>query len=220
MARNMTESRAATAPTEECPLVALIERIAQGDQAAYAALYDATNSMVYGLALRILRQVDIAEDVTLEVYMQVYRQAASYDAQRGTPSAWLLMLTRSRAVDQQRRAQVRQQHEVPLEMSLKVPAVTSDPETHSLAIDLRRSVQHALAMLSPEQRQVIETAYYAGLSHTEIAAQLGQPLGTVKTRIRTGMLALRTLLATWLDDVSPPKTAVPVTSMALSLRTK
>ncbi len=200
MSENMARSNVATFPSAEPACVALLERIVQGDQAAFAALYDATSATVYGLALRILREPEAAEDVTLDVYMQAYRHAASYDAQRGTPLAWLLTLTRSRAIDCQRRVYGRQQREAPLEMGAQVAAATLDPETSTVAGELRLLVQQALTMLSPEQRRVIETAYYSDLSHTEVAAQLGQPLGTVKTRIRTGMVALRKLLSPLLDE--------------------
>ncbi|MGE3539571.1 MAG: sigma-70 family RNA polymerase sigma factor [Candidatus Tectimicrobiota bacterium] len=201
MPGKMTRSAMATSQTEERPYVVLIERLAAGDQAALAVLYDATSAMVYSLALRILRQPDAAEEVVLDVYMQVLQQAVHYDAQRGTPLAWLLTLTRSRAIDRQRRVRARRQREAPLELGAHVPVTSMDPETCTVAVDLHRLVQQALARLTPEQRQVIETAYYAGLSHTEIAAQLGQPLGTVKTRLRTGMLALRRLLTTHMEDV-------------------
>jgi RNA polymerase sigma-70 factor (ECF subfamily) len=180
-------------------LTALIQRISQGDQLAFATLYDATRSLVYGLAVRIVRDQSTAEDVTIEVYQQVYQQAGQYTSDRGTPSAWLLTLTRSRAIDRLRQHTLRQQRESPLD-AIAFTSPLPDPETSSVANELRRAVRNALATLSKEQRQVIEIAYYAGLSHPEIAAQLGQPLGTVKTRIRTGMMMLRAQLRPLLGD--------------------
>ena len=184
-------------------LAALVTRAAQGDQTALAALYDETSAHVYGLALRILRDQYAAEDVTIDVYAQVYRQVSSYDANRGTPSAWLLTLTRSRAIDRLRQEAQRREREEPLEATTRMPSLTADPEEYSATTELRRLVQRALALLTPEQRQVIELAYYSGLSHNEIAAQLGQPLGTVKTRIRTGMMLLREDLRFLLTEAQP-----------------
>ena len=178
----------------ERQLAHLIEGIAQGDQHALAALYDATSAYVYGLAVRIVHDPAAAEDVTIEVYTQIHQQVSHYDPGRGTPSAWILTLTRSRALDHWRRESIRQHREESLKRAVATPSAAPTPEESSTERDRQRVVQHALALLSPEQRQAIEIAYYEGLSHSEIATRLGQPLGTVKTRIRTGMLALRDLL--------------------------
>jgi RNA polymerase sigma-70 factor (ECF subfamily) len=179
---------------QEPELAVLIAQVAQGDQEALATLYDATSAMVYGLAWRILHEQSAAEDVAIEVYTQVYRQAARYEPGRGAPSAWLLTLTRSRAIDRLRAESLRQQREAPMETAAALPSPLPDPEAWSSTTERRQAVQAALAVLNPEQRQVIEIAYYSGLSHREIAAKLGQPLGTVKTRLRTGMMMLRHLL--------------------------
>lgn len=184
-------------------LAALVARAAEGDQTALAALYDETSAHVYGLALQILRDQYAAEDVTIDVYAQVYRQVSSYDANRGTPSAWLLTLTRSRAIDRLRQEAQRREREEPLEATMRLPSLTAGPEEYSATTELRRLVQRALALLTPEQRQVIELAYYSGLSHNEIATKLGQPLGTVKTRLRTGMMLLREDLRSLLAEVQP-----------------
>lgn len=174
-------------------LGSLIARVASGDQAAFTALYDATSSMVHGLALRILRDPEAAADVTIEVYMQVHTQAAHYKARRGTPLGWLITLARSRAIDRQRKDGLRKQREAPLELTACTSGEAS-PESQSATLEQQRIVRIALAALTPKQRQVIEIAYFEGLSHAEIAAKLGQPLGTVKTRLRTGLQALRVLL--------------------------
>jgi RNA polymerase sigma-70 factor, ECF subfamily len=186
----------------EAALAALMARAAKGDERALAELYDETSALVYGLAWRILRDQQAAEDVTLDVYLQVSRQVSSYDASRGTPSAWLLTVTRSRAIDRLCQETPRRAREQPLEAT-HMPALTAGPEEGSATTELRRLVQHALARLTPEQRQVIDLAYYAGLSHTEIAAHLGQPLGTVKTRIRMGLLRLRESLGAFLTETRP-----------------
>jgi RNA polymerase sigma-70 factor (ECF subfamily) len=178
----------------ERQLAHLLACIAQGDQQALATLYDATSAFVYGLAVRIVHDSAAAEDVTMEVYTQIYQQASHYEPGRGTPSAWIVTLTRSRALDAWRRESIRQHREEPLEKAAATPSTAPTPEEWSTERDRQRAVQHALALLCPEQRQAIEIAYYEGLSHSEIATRLGQPLGTVKTRIRTGMMALRDLL--------------------------
>jgi RNA polymerase sigma-70 factor (ECF subfamily) len=172
---------------------ALVRRIATGDQAAMAELYDQTSQMVYGLALRVLGDPSGAEDVMVEVYAQLWRQAIGYDAQRGSPSAWLLTMTRSRAIDM-RRARGRDRASEPLEAAGEVSSDSPGPEAISVAAERHRFVQGALAQLSDELRHLIELAYFGGLSHSEIAARLNQPLGTVKTRIRTAMGQLRALL--------------------------
>jgi RNA polymerase sigma-70 factor (ECF subfamily) len=173
---------------------ALLRRVAEGDHLALAELYDTTNSLVFGLALRILNERGAAEDVVVEVYTQVWTQAHTYDVQRGSLLSWLLTMTRSRAIDALR-VRNRPQPREPLGDASDVPATTPDLESTIVAAERRHSVRRALESLSPDQRQVIELAYFSGLSHTEIAARLGQPLGTVKTRIRVGMMRLRELLS-------------------------
>ena len=172
----------------------LIGRIAKGDQSALAALYDATCRMVFGLVLRILSDHPTAEEVALDVYTQVWRQASTYDGQRGTPVAWLLTIARSRAIDRLRSTRQEQQRKEPLDSASAESASAADPEEESVISERKRIVRSALENLSPEQREVIELAYFSGLSHSEIAAKLGQPLGTVKTRTRLGMMKLRDAL--------------------------
>ena len=197
--RRRSASRCSLAPqgflaareARDAALNALIGRIAQGDQAALATLYDSTSATVYGLAVKILRNVSAAEEVTIEVYMQVFRQAWTYKAERGSPLAWLVTLTRSRAIDRLRSERLRRLREDPIETIEAMPATSTDPVDSVLAGESQRAVRLAVGALRPEQRRVIELAYYTGMSHREIAEALGQPLGTVKTRIRTAMLALR-----------------------------
>jgi len=187
----------------EQALVGLIERAGQGDQTALAALYDETSSLVYGLAMRILQDTFAAEDVTIEVFTQVYRRASSYDPARATPSAWILMLTRSRAIDRLRLESRRRAREDSLEKAATILSLADDPEERTAAKELRGVVRTALTALSPEQREVIELAYYSGLTHSEIAATIELPLGTVKTRVRTGMMVLRDQLRPVLEEVRP-----------------
>lgn len=183
-----------TTASREPDFTALMAQMAQGDHSALTALYDATSALAYGLAWRILQDQSAAEDVIIEVYTQVYQQASHYEPSRGTPVTWLLTLTHSRALDRLRVESLRQRREAPLETGLPIPSSTPDPEASSIATELRQVVHTALAALSQGQRQVIELAYYSELSHSEIAAQLGQPLGTIKTRLRMAMIALRHLL--------------------------
>lgn len=180
--------------------ITLIQRIADGDQAALATLYDTTSRLVYGLILRVLSDTNTAEEVLLDVYTQVWRQATNYDTQRGTPLAWLTTIARSRAIDRLRSGWQDQQRKESLESLGDAPTSAASPEEMTVASERQRFVRAALESLSPEQREVIELAYYAGLSHSEIAAKLNQPLGTVKTRTRLGMIKLREALGPMLGN--------------------
>jgi RNA polymerase sigma-70 factor, ECF subfamily len=175
----------------EARWMALIQRIAQGDQQALAPLYDETSRFVYALALRILQDYGLAEEATMDVYLQIWRQAHSYEPARGNPSAWLLNMARSRAIDHLRREGRKKRLQESLEAAGSMVASTHDPEQASLLGEEQRRAREALAQLNPDQREVIEIAYFGGLSHSEIAELLGLPLGTIKTRIRSGMLKLR-----------------------------
>jgi RNA polymerase sigma-70 factor, ECF subfamily len=181
-------------------LVSLVELVATGDQSALATLYDATNRLIYSLILRVLGDVSSAEEVLVDVYTQVWRQAASYDANRGAPLAWMATIARSRAIDRLRSGWQDQRRKEPLEVLGDAPANAASPEETTAAAERQRFVREALNLLTPEQREVIELAYYSGLSHSEIAEKLKQPLGTVKTRTRLGMMKLREALAPVLGD--------------------
>ena len=174
--------------------MALIRRAAAGDQSALTALYDGTNRLVFGLVLRILGDHATAEEVLLDVYTQVWRQAASYDGARGTPATWLFTIARTRAIDRLRSGRLGDERRRPIEAAENEPSRLANPEESSLDAERRALVRSALESLAPEQRQVIELAYFGGLSHSEIAARTGQPLGTVKTRVRLGMSKLSELL--------------------------
>lgn len=170
-------------------------RVAQLDQSALARLYDLFSPVVFGLTLKIVGDRPAAEEVTLDVYTQIWNTAGQYEAVRGSASSWLLLIARSRAIDylrsRRRREQDRQQ---PLDETVAQYADTRpNPEQSSLAAGRHRIIRAALESLDPKQRKVIDLAFFCGWSHSEIASGLGQPLGTVKTRIRLGMSRLQEL---------------------------
>ena len=173
---------------------ALIKRVADGDQSALNTLYDSTSRLVFGLILRIVTDRSVAEEVLLDVYTQVWRQASSYDSKRGAPLAWLMTIARTRGIDRLRSGKHEHQNKESLDAVGEFPSSSPSPEADSVAAERRKLVRSALDSLSPEQREVIELAYYLGLSHSEIALRLGQPLGTIKTRTRLGMMKLRDVL--------------------------
>jgi RNA polymerase sigma-70 factor, ECF subfamily len=172
----------------------LIGRIAAGDHEALGEFYDRFASMANGLALRILRNTSDAEEVVQEVFLQAWRQADRYDAARGTPEAWISTLARTRALDKLRRRASRRE-----EASDAAPGTTSTPANVEVL-----AVRKALDSLSGPQRRALELAYYDGLTQSEIATRLGEPLGTIKTRIRTAMLRLRESLAPVSDQPRRP----------------
>jgi len=180
--------------TRDQDWAALIARVAEGDQSALTTLYDATSRLVFGLILRVVVDRSTAEEVLLDVYTQVWRQASTYDIKRGAPLAWLMTIARTRSIDRLRSGKHEHQNRESLDAIGEITSSTASPEADSVTAERRQLVRAALDTLSAEQREVIELAYYAGLSHSEIALKLGQPLGTVKTRTRLGMMKLRDML--------------------------
>jgi RNA polymerase sigma-70 factor (ECF subfamily) len=178
-------------PVENEEHAALIARLERGDSAAMSALYDGTNRLVYGLCTRILGNRADAEEVTLDVYMQAWRQAARYDASRGEPVSWLLTIAHSRAIDRLRSQAGARRREQPLDEAASLPSLCDDPETGGAVSQRARVVRAALARISPGEREALELAFFEGLTHTEVAIHLGLPLGTVKSRIRLGLQRLR-----------------------------
>jgi RNA polymerase sigma-70 factor (ECF subfamily) len=173
---------------------AVISQIALGDQQAMSRLYHGTNKLVFGLVLRILGDRGLAEEVLLDVYAQVWRQASRYDTSRGAALGWITTIARSRAIDRLRSERHNLQEYELNEATAREQATDVNPESASVASEMRRFVRAALDLLPAEQREVIELSYYAGLTQSEIAVKLNQPLGTVKTRTRLGMIKLREVL--------------------------
>ena len=178
--------------------VDLLHRIAARDEAALASLYDRHSRVAYSVILRILRSTSDAEDVLQETFVRVWSRADTYDARLGSPAAWLIRIARNRAVDRVRAKRVRSDISVePGIGSDGGPAPLPEPETRETPEQkLQESatagaVRAAMASLPVTQRQLIEAAFFEGYSHGELAARFGVPLGTVKTRIRTGLAALR-----------------------------
>jgi RNA polymerase sigma-70 factor (ECF subfamily) len=175
----------------------LLQRAATGDSDALLALHKRYANLVYSMAWRVLQDVGLAEEVTQDVFMKLWRQGQRYDPERGRFSSWLLSVTRFAAIDR-----LRQEGRRPSAVDL--PGEDLDQQT---ALEQMLATDHAswergqhlrllLGELPPEQRQVVELAYFGGLTHSELAEQLGLPLGTVKGRLRLGLERLRGL---WLD---------------------
>jgi RNA polymerase sigma factor (sigma-70 family) len=170
----------------------LLARVARGDDDALGGLYDRFGGVAYGLALRILRDERLAEDAVQDAFLAVWRQAPSFRAERANARTWVLTFVHRRAVDLVRREERRRTD--PLEPEAE-PATSSTAEAAELR-GRREAVQRALAQLPEEQRRPIELAYYGGLSQTELAERLDEPLGTIKSRMFTGLKRLRELLST------------------------
>jgi len=176
----------------------LMQRLHHRDQRAFEAIFDRYGDLVYSTALRVLRDTQLAEDVSQEIFVRLWRKPQSYVAERGRFLTWLISVTRNRAVDEVRSRGRRQRHETasPEEQERELPASDSiDPALNAQLAEQARIVRAALAELPPEQREIIELAYFGGLTQQEISDRLDQPLGTVKTRIRLGMQKLRAALA-------------------------
>ncbi len=173
----------------------LLPRVARGDRGAFGQLYEQSSTLLFSLAFRILGDRDSAADLLQDVYLEVWRKRVSYDAARGTPMAWLVTMTRSRAIDRLR-SRTAKGHGVtdPIDHAPAVQLADGNPSPleASAGNETRSLVGKALAELPEAQRKAIELAFYQGLSHSEIAARLNEPLGTVKTRIKLGMDKLRT----------------------------
>jgi RNA polymerase sigma-70 factor (ECF subfamily) len=173
--------------------VELLKAIAVKDEACLAQLYDRYRLILFGLLMRILNSREEAEDVLQEVFLQVWRRAADFDENRGRPFTWLVTLTRSRGIDRLRTLAARDR--VAIAAAKDVSEQVSDASTDAFRSEQRSLVNKALAQLPDEQKRLLLLAYFDGLTQSEIATRLGTPLGTVKTRMRTGMMKLRELLA-------------------------
>lgn len=184
----------------EGDLAPLVSRVARGDEAALREIYEETRSQVYGLAFAILRDRDDADEATLTVFTRVWRSASRYDESRGCVTAWILLMTRSVAVDLLRARKRRREFELPTFESAATLSSTGEADSDSLAGSILRAerVRSALSVLPDDQRQALFCAYYLGMSHSEVAEHLDTPLGTIKSRIKTGLSRLR-------DEIAIPR---------------
>ena len=184
----------AKTPVPERDWVRLVESIGAGDQRALHALYERTHRIVFTLIVRMTNNRETAEELTLDVFHDVWRRASTYDSAGGSVVGWIMNQARSRAIDrlrfEQRKKRVNHHGDGP-----PPAAATSDPHEISDLKEQGRLLREALTLLRPEERQVIEAAFFSDLTYDEVAAQLNQPLGTVKTRVRAGLLKLRHALA-------------------------
>jgi RNA polymerase sigma-70 factor (ECF subfamily) len=168
----------------------VVALVARSDEAALAELYDRFGRIAYALALRIVRDPALAQDAVQDAFLTAWRTAPSFDPRRGKASAWLLTLVHRRTVDIVRREERRRADQLD-DLPVVAAAVTDE---EAWVRDRRRAVQEALAQLPPDQREALELAYYGGYTQSELAARLGVPLGTVKSRMFAGLAKLRELL--------------------------
>lgn len=181
--------------TNAVTAIQLIERTARQDREAFSQLYDHYSSLVFTLAMRMLRVRDDAEDLLQEVFVQVWRQASAYSRERGSPEAWIVNVTRSRAIDKLRAIRRREQSFV-LTDNPAAAESADNVESNVSESETKLTMNSALKHLPEAQRRVLEMAYFDGLSQSEIAERLKEPLGTVKTRMRSAVQRLRDILGT------------------------
>ena len=185
------------APVPEQDWVRLVDSIAAGDQGALQALYERMHRLVFTLAMRISKSAETAEEITVDVFHDVWRRSPQYDAAGGSVVGWIMNQARSRAIDRLRFEQ-REKRVAPgprLASRDDELAVTTEPTDTIDARERRRLLEHALTTLTRDERQAIETAFFSELTYAEAATRLKQPLGTVKTRVRSGLAKLRKALS-------------------------
>ncbi|MCI0623036.1 MAG: sigma-70 family RNA polymerase sigma factor [Acidobacteria bacterium] len=177
--------------------VDLVRKVAQGDRTAFGHLFDRYSQLALNLASRVLNERQEAEDVVQEVFLQLWREAASYRQERGNVSSWIVAIARSRAIDKLRSRKARRlfdpagESEEMQDLAEQLP----DPTFRQEDLDNQLLVRKAFGSLAVDQRVAIEMAYYEGMSQSEIAEALREPLGTIKTRIRSGLLKLKQALS-------------------------
>ena len=181
---------AETPPVSEKDWVGIVHAIAAGDQAALHALYQRSHRIVFTLIMRITNNRESAEEVTLDVFHEVWRRAEKYDPANGSVLGWILNQARSRAIDRVRFEQRKKR--APAQTAEPAPAI--DPDETLEVAEQRRRVETALMALTPHEREAIETAFFSELTYAEAAERLNRPLGTVKTRIRSGLGKLQRAL--------------------------
>jgi RNA polymerase sigma-70 factor (ECF subfamily) len=172
----------------------LIRRLKAHEHKAMADLYKRCGRLAYSVILRIVRNAGVAEDLTQETFLRIWNRVGSFDAERGALTPWVLTVARNRAIDHVRSQDGRLEAGAVDLDRLERPALFVDLESKALSVDRARRVKNALEKLNTNQRTVIELAYYEGMSHTEMAERLNQPLGTVKTWMRTALQILRSEL--------------------------
>jgi RNA polymerase sigma-70 factor (ECF subfamily) len=174
----------------------LLRRTGMGDRKSFEQLYDRYCGVLFSTAYRILNQQEAAEDLLQDVFVQIWEKAPMYDPKRGRPLTWVITLTRNRSIDRLRSTQRRQKLSEEVGREAEIADYQSDKSSaDEISLGERnRIVRSAVMQLSPDQRRAIELAFFSGLTQTEIAEKLKEPLGTVKARIRRGMMKLRDLL--------------------------
>jgi RNA polymerase sigma-70 factor (ECF subfamily) len=181
------------AASDAVDLAGLLRRSARGDEAAFAALYDATSARVYGLAVRVVRDPAQAQEVAQEAYLEVWRTASRFDADRGSAASWLMTIVHRRAVDRVRSAEAASRRDAAYHDATQPVEHDSTADAAEASFEARR-VRSALAGLTQVQREALTLAYYGGYTHTQVATMLDLPVGTAKTRIRDGLIRLRDAL--------------------------
>lgn len=171
--------------------ITLVQQVLQRDMRAFEQLYDRRCRLVYGLVYRIVQQAGTAEEIVQDVFLQLWRNASQYDASRGPFLPWLLIMARNRALDTLRLKSERQRRRE--DQTEELPGICTVPAFEKQLDEKRRAsrIRELMTGLQPQQKRAIELAYFEGLSHTEIAETLKEPLGTVKSWIRNGLLRLR-----------------------------
>ncbi len=181
---------------ESAQLLASLQRMAGGDHPALALCYDLMGSVVFSLAVRMLRDRAAAEDVTQDIFVQVWRQAGNYDTGRGSPEAWIMMIARTRILDRLRSRSAGIVLKPVGDHLPEAPDAEDWPEDLAITREDAVNVRRALMELPGDQKQAIELAFFEGLTHVEIAERLAVALGTIKTRIRLGLMKIKDSLTT------------------------
>ncbi|GAB4203371.1 MAG: sigma-70 family RNA polymerase sigma factor [Roseiflexaceae bacterium] len=197
-AEPVTESPALLFRADEQDDLTLIAAISQGDSRALEALYDRYSAVVYRMALRIVKNQELAEDIVQEVFWRVWRRSSSFERDRGRVAQWLFGVAHNLCIDELRRMRSRPisvYEDVEHPLIQQLPDERTDVASEAWQSEQRRVITDVLDQLPEAQRQAIEMAYFGGMSHQEIATKLNRPLGTIKTRVRLGLHKLKSLLS-------------------------